>query len=200
MSYSKFTWKLLKDKFGIEPLDRQLFTNTALVTPSNFLLETLKRNARTPFLSEKARSEAIIYPILTECRELNNNSFMLYSGVDLPAEKKSGLNGECDFLLGNKANVPNLVAPLFTVVEAKKADIDLGLEQCAAQMLGARIYNQKDNNPTETIYGCVSTGTDWKFMLLEGNTTYVDTDLYFINNIPLLLGVLQTIIDFYKKN
>ncbi len=102
-------------------------------------------------------------------------------------------------MLGNEPKVVGLSPPIFTSVEAKKADIDLGLEQCAAQMLGARIYNQKNNANIETIYGCVTTGRDWQFMLLEGNMVYVDTDTYFINNIPLLLGVLQTIVDFYQK-
>jgi hypothetical protein len=78
-------------------------------------------------------------------------------------------------------------------------DIDLGLEQCAAQMLGARVYNQKHKNPIETIYGCVTTGTEWQFLLLENNIFWVDTNRYYLNNLPQLLGILQTIVDFYKK-
>lgn len=199
MAYSKFTWKLLRDKFGIKSQERQLFNNVSIVTPSDFLLQLLKRNSHVQLLSEKARSEAIVQPILVELVEQNYQSFTLYSGVELPADKKNGLSGECDFLLGSEPKVIGLSPPIFTSVEAKKADIDLGLEQCAAQMLGARIYNQKNNANIETIYGCVTTGRDWQFMLLEGNMVYVDTDTYFINNIPLLLGVLQTIVDFYQK-
>lgn len=199
MSYSKFTWDDLKDKFNLNNQQKQLFVDVLSVAPSDLLLQVLKSNAHIPLLSEKARSEGIVYPILVELLKVNNYAFTLYSGVDLPAEKKSGLNGECDFLLSTTPNTIALLPPIFTVVEAKQDNLQRAMPQCAAQMLGARIYNQKRKTNIETIYGCVTTGTDWQFMLLEGNKIYVDTDIYFINNIPLLLGVLQTIIGFYRK-
>lgn len=201
MSYKSFTWDILNDKFGIDRQQKKMFEpiKTPPVNPSEWLLQTLKINTLNPLLSQKARSEAIIYPILTECRQQSNNNFTLYSGIDLPADKKMGLNGECDFLMSSVPNAIGLISPIFTTVEAKKMDIDLGLEQCAAQMLGARVYNQKHKNPIETIYGCVTTGTEWQFLLLENNIFWVDTNRYYLNNLPQLLGILQTIVDFYKK-
>jgi hypothetical protein len=43
---------------------------------------------------------------------------------------------------------------------SKKDDIINTFGQCVAQMLGVRIYNQKDGNTIETIYGCVTTGIE----------------------------------------
>lgn len=199
MPYSKFSWDNLKDNFNLDNQKKQLLNNISPLPPSDFLLQTLANNAHIPLLSEKARSEGIVYPILVELLKQNNYSITLYSGVDLPAERKSGLNGECDFMLSNTPDSVALIPPIFTIVEAKQDNIQRAMPQCAAQMLGARIYNQKRKTNVETIYGCVTTGTDWQFMLLENNTIYVDTDIYFINEIPLLLGAMQYIVNFYKK-
>ncbi len=47
--------------------------------------------------------------------------------------------------------------------------------ECAAQMYGARIFNQKKKNNIHDIYGCVSIGVEWQFMKLEGQTIWKDT-------------------------
>lgn len=102
------------------------------------------------------------------------------------------------FFVGTGATRSKPRSPLFTAVEAKKADIDLGLAQCAAQMLGIRIFNQKKEKPTPTVYGCVTTGSDWQFLLLQDKVVWVDTDLYYLGELPKLLGILQTIVDKAK--
>ena len=56
-----------------------------------------------------------------------------------------GLQGECDFILALTEPVPRLRAPLVTVVEAKKNDIEAGLGQCVAQMVAARDYNERES-------------------------------------------------------
>jgi hypothetical protein len=65
-------------------------------------------------------------------------------------------------------------------------------------MYGARIYNQKHKNNIHDIYGCVSSGTDWQFMKLEGQTIWKDTETYTLSNLPELLGVWQIVIDFFR--
>ena len=67
-----------------------------------------------------------------------------------------------------------------------------------SQMLGARIYNQKDGKTIDTIYGCVTTGIDWQLLKLENNTITVDIELYSVKNLSSLLGVLQAVVDIYK--
>lgn len=200
MAYSKFTWDDLHDKFGIKASSKQLFDKelTPLIYPNTWLSDTLKIAHNMPMLSEKARSESIVYPILATLREINRNSFTLYSGIDLNADKKQGLSGECDFLLGSEARSVYLTAPIFTALEAKQENIPRWIPQAVAQMLGARTYNQKRKTNITTIYGCVTTGTEWQFLLLEDTMCWVDTDLYSLDNLPKLLGTLQTIVDFYR--
>jgi hypothetical protein len=66
-------------------------------------------------------------------------------------------------------------------------------------MYAARLFNQENNEPYETIYGAVTNAYDWVFMKLEGNTIYIDNERYFINELPKLLGILQFIVNQYKS-
>lgn len=57
-------------------------------------------------------------------------------------------------------------------------------------MYGARIYNEKDNYELPCVYGAVTTGDEWKFMKLIKNVAYLDNDLYYINDIKKIIGIL----------
>ena len=65
-------------------------------------------------------------------------------------------------------------------------------------MLGARLYNQQDEKDITTIYGCVTTGDDWLFLKLENDIIYIDTQRYYLDNLPQVLGILQSIIKSYS--
>jgi hypothetical protein len=82
-------------------------------------------------------------------------------------------------------------------LEAKKNDTELCVPQCAAQMIGAKVFNENKGIHLDKVYGCVTTGKDWLFMVLE-DKIYIDPKTYFLDNIEELLGVFQTIIDYYK--
>jgi hypothetical protein len=36
--------------------------------------------------------------------------------------------------------------------------------QCIAEMVAAQIFNQQSGNNIETIYGVVTSGTNWRFL------------------------------------
>ena len=94
-------------------------------------------------ISEKARSEFIVGPILLASRQLCHNAITIYSGQRLDVQPEKGLVGECDFILAASPSFPILHSPLVTIVEAKTNDIDNGLGQCvAAEMVGARFFNE----------------------------------------------------------
>ena len=57
---------------------------------------------------------------------------------------------------------------MFTVVEAKKGDIESGFPQCIAQMIAAEMFNLKDGTVLSAIYGAVTTGDVWRFLKLSG--------------------------------
>ena len=197
MAYSKFTLSLLQEKFSIDDQAVSLFAEIQTIQPSAWLLEAMEFTKSVPLLSEKARSEQIVTPILNELVKRNPGKIAVYSGIEMDADAENGLSGECDFLISSNPKIMRLSPPIISLVEAKEQSIKLGTPQCIAQMLGARIFNQKNNKPMDRIYGCVTTGEDWRFLLLEGNIVYIDNKNYYINDLPTLLGVFQFIINQY---
>uniref|UniRef100_A0ACD5GZF9 Uncharacterized protein n=1 Tax=Desertifilum tharense IPPAS B-1220 TaxID=1781255 RepID=A0ACD5GZF9_9CYAN len=80
------------------------------------------------------------------------------------------------------------------IVEAKNDNIQSGLGQCIASMYAAQLFNQRQGNNIPTIYGSVTTGTNWKFLKLTDLIVEVDVSEYFLNNLGLILGILKSFI------
>jgi len=118
--------------------------------------------------SEKARSELIISPVLVEVRKILHRKISLFSGADFTVDPTVGLSGVCDFLLSRSPEQLDIEAPVVVIVEAKKADLNVGIGQCIAQMVAALKLNEMNNQPITTVYGSVSNGTAWRFLQLEG--------------------------------
>lgn len=193
MAYSDFTLRQVKRQFGLTEQRASLFPDVAPVSPGSWLLETLSLTRDSALISEKERSEMLVVPVLIELRRQNNTAIGLYSGAFLDVDATQGLNGECDFIMTRGTQNYTLDTPIFCVVEAKKNDIENAFGQCVAQLIGARFYNEQDGKPTPDLYGCVTTGLEWKFLHLTGSTIQIDLDFYFINELPQLLGALTTV-------
>ncbi len=199
MAYTNFTLYDLRRQFGIRDRVQRLFTDVTPLPMSNWLRDTLTMTQQMPLGSEKAKSELIVTPILVELRNRNNNFFTVYSGEVLNVDATQGLTGECDFILTKDTSAFAISAPIITVVEAKKDDLELGVVQCAAQMVGIQRFNEKYGESVETIYGCATTADTWQFLRLTGQELLIDHDKYFISELEVILGVFQQIIDYYKE-
>src|SRR4051794_4645848 len=102
MSYSDFTLESVASLLGVSARAAELFPTLAPIAPPVWLQELLARGAKgikLSLISEKARSEFILAPILLAARELSENRFAIYSGQRLDVDPASGLVGECDFIL-----------------------------------------------------------------------------------------------------
>lgn len=73
------------------------------------------------------------------------------------------------------------------LVEAKLENLNAGLGQCAAEMVAAQIFNQQTDKP---IYGCVTNGELWNFLKLVGLELTIDLEVYTLEPIERLLGIL----------
>ncbi len=198
MAYSEYSLGELEKDFGIISQRKKLFTKiTPIYEISDWLQYTLNIAEELPIKSEKAKSELIVMPILIELRNKNNKYFTIYSGDSLNVD--SQLKGECDFILSKDTGSFEINNPIIQVVEAKRNDVEIGIPQCAAQMIGAKKYNEKRNKTNHIVYGCVTTGDDWVFMKLEDKIE-IDTRKYYLGNLPELLGVFQYIVDYFKNN
>lgn len=168
------------------------------MTPSNHLVVDLAEAEQMQLRTEKAKSEWIVVPILRELKRRNADFFTIYSGENLDVDPAIGLNGECDFILTKDTKSFSVSYPVFQIVEAKKHDFDLGVPQCAAQLVGAKQYNEMMGTPVDRLYGCVTTGVLWQFMVLD-DILQIDPHLYPLANLEELLGILQTIISHYAE-
>jgi hypothetical protein len=200
MAYRDFTLSDLREQFNIINVETPLFEGVESVEPSAWLVETLQRQSLSiRKTTEKAVSESTISPILSEIQTRNKHKISLFSGENLNANRQAKLNGEVDFLFVLDPSVYELTAPIICVTEAKLDEaISKSYNQVVAQMIGAQVFNQKKKQPHTTIFGAVTNGSEWHFFKIEEKKLHIDTVSYFINDLPKLIGVLQTIIDFYQ--
>ena len=193
MSYSEFTLRKAKRDFDLTTVEAGRFLPpTEPIAPSLYLTESLIEGLplATATGSEKARSELIISPILVEVRKILQRQVSLFSGEDFTVEPELGLSGVCDFLISRSREQILIEAPAVVIVEAKKADLKVGLGQCAAEMVAAQKFNEINKIPIATIYGSVSSGTVWRFLKLESKTLTIDLNDYPVPPVEPLLGML----------
>lgn len=193
MAYSDFTLAKAKNEFGLMLDETQnLFVDTQPVLPSEMLRNLLGDYIplATAIATEKARSEFLIAPILAEVKRLLNNQISLFSGNEFNVEPEIGLQGFCDYIISGSQEQLFITAPVVTIFEAKKENIIGGLGQCVAAMVAAQRFNQNQGNEVERIYGSVTTGTSWKFLILELSTVYIDKIEYYIKEVDKILAIL----------
>jgi hypothetical protein len=198
MSYSDFTLESVTRLLGVVTRPAELFPDLQPIAVPGWLQETLARGTQgiqLSLISEKSRSEFIVAPILLASRELSGNRFVIYSGQRLDIDPEKGLVGECDFILSATEPVLPLQAPIATVVEAKKNDIEGGLGQCIAQMVAADRFNRSAGRDGLHVFGCVTTGEAWQFARLADSEALLEQRRYYIDRVELILGAFRAIID-----
>jgi hypothetical protein len=193
MAYSYFTLSDIKGKFHVQvDLATDLFVAVLPQDISPFLAETLQENVPLALAvsTEKARSECIVAPILIELRKLLRHQISMFSGVEFSVDPENGLSGVCDFLVSRSPQQLLIEAPIIVLVEAKNDNLKAGLPQCMATMIAAKLFNEREQNTIQWVYGAVTTGSAWNFLKLAEHTVYVDAHEYSIENPGKILGIL----------
>ncbi|MEM0981400.1 MAG: hypothetical protein AAGH78_14135 [Cyanobacteria bacterium P01_H01_bin.58] len=194
MSYKDFTLEKVRKQFELTlESDRDLFS--ALIQPMTLADPfTSYLNYSVPLAlainTEKARSEMIIAPVLIELKRLLHDQVSLFSGIEFNVDSDQDLTGFCDFILSLSRQQLYISAPAFVVVEAKNENIKGGLGQCLAAMVAARLFDEREGQIIDPIYGAVTTGNQWKFLSLQDSTAYVDLKDYYIDRLEDIMGVL----------
>ena len=195
MAYADFTLDSVEPALGLMIRPGVLFPNLEPLPVPAWVVESLERGKRNAALvSEKARSEFMVVPILLAAGESFAGELTIFSGQWLDVDPTLGLVGECDFILALTPPIPRLKAPLVTILEAKKGDIEAGLGQCIAQSVAARIFNERAGEPGGPVFGCVTTGEDWQFFRLDGIEVMLDQRKLYLVDPGDILAVLREIL------
>ena len=195
MSYEEFTLEQITSDFGLTIEESvELFAATHDVQLDEYFLKYLHNNIplAVAIATGKAKSEMIIAPILIELRRMSNNQIGLFSGVKFNVDSTRGLNGFCDFLVSRDRQQSFIKSPVMTIVEAKNDNLKSGYAQCMAEMVAARIFNERDGKAMEDIFGVVTNGNQWKFLKLNQNVIYIDLSDYYIINPEKIMGILMS--------
>ncbi len=192
MAYSDFSLSRVREMFGLvleEP--KSLFLDILPTPASDYLLTALDENLAlaTAINTEKARSELVIAPVLLEVRRQLNYEIGFFSGTEFNIDPTQGLTGNCDYILSAIKDSYEVRSPVLMLVEAKNENIKAGLGQCAAEMIAAQLVNTKADLVNRSVYGCVTTGTDWKLRLCDRRLA-IDQRDYFINEVSSILSIL----------
>jgi hypothetical protein len=196
MGYSNFRKiQTVTKKFGLSAKREELFPTVPLCEPSSWLAETLKKSRLVPLTNEKTKAERIVSPMLVEIAEFYQQSITLFSGENLEVNPINDLSGECDFFFTVVPRSLYLESPIVSLVESKDEDMEWGTAQCAAQLYGTKLFNEKESKDIPVLYGCATDGVEWQFLRFENNVFYVDNKVY--THVPEVLGVWHTIIKSY---
>jgi hypothetical protein len=200
MAYRDFKMDDLESKFGIKEIGKHLFDYSKIkqIEPSSKLKLDLKEANLISLSTEKAVSERRIAPILAELAKINEDCIQVYSGENIKGE--NGLNGQIDFIIDCLPITMLPRKPYFIVVQSKIGFVFKGFDKAIAQALGIRCFNQSNEKVlNQIVYAVVTDGQHWNVGKLENNNFYIDSEHLSTHNLPLLLGALQEIVDFYKK-
>ncbi len=193
MAYNDFTLSGITKQFGLTISETtDLYPQVADATLDPAFTARLADDVRLALAvsTEKARSEFIIAPVLSEARRMVDRRIGLFSGVEFSVDPAQGLSGVCDYILTRSPEQLFVQAPVLMLVEAKNEDMKRGYAQCMAEMLAAQAFNAREGVEQTTVYGAVTTGERWKFLELSGLTVRIDARDYYIERPGRIIGLL----------
>lgn len=196
MAYSDFDLKTAVATFGLtEDRDADLFAGVAPLEPGDYLRRWLEEFAPVAvgFNTEMARSTLIITPILIEAKRRAGTEFNVLPGAPFEVDRSRGLSGFCDYLIARSGEYYYVQAPVVAVVEAKKEDLTAGLGQCTAEMVAIQLFNEREGTSVPAVFGCVTSGSLWRFLKLEDSALTIDRPEYHLRDVAKILGILVTI-------
>ncbi len=103
------------------------------------------------------------------------------------------MTGFCDFLIARSPEFYYVQGPILAVVEAKNEDLIAVLGQCVAEMVAIRLFDEREGTPIPVVFGCVTSGSIWKFFKLVGATVFIDRTEYYLRDVAKIMGILVSI-------
>lgn len=188
----------VQEKFRITYAVDNLLSTEEIVNPSEQFLEELKFSMQhiNVFVSEGARCETLIYPILREVYKEYAKAYALW--VKKPLAYDETLSGIPDYFISTRSELGMLTVGtlLIILVEAKKNDFEEGWGQCLAELVAAQKINDDPDTP---VYGIVSDGERWQFGKLVSDAFTQHRTSFSIDNLPALFGAINAVFKAASK-
>jgi hypothetical protein len=202
MAYRDFKMDDVEKKFGIREIGTSFLNVLTIrrIEPTDKLKSDILEARLITLSTEKAVSERLVTPVLAEMKKLNDEFLQVFSGEVIQGDKSQGLNGEIDFIMSKTPETSKPKNPIFCITEAKLGYVESAYPQATAQMLGIRSFNKSRGHEVPIIHGATTDGKTWRFLRLDGTNLYIDRTEFSSRDLPLLLGALQEIVDFYKPS
>ena len=193
MAFPDFTFPEVCDTFGLTLRQATLYPRVPPLDRGQDFLDRMVGDIDLAVAigTEKARSEFIVAPVLSEVRRHLKARFALFSGVEFSVDPARGLNGFCDFLFTRSPLQLRITSPVIAIAEAKNDYLRSGFGQCVAAMVAAREFNAD----ATVIHGVVTTGSEWQFVTLAGTDLTFDTRVYLSTELPAIMGILAYLLE-----
>ncbi|MCM0593646.1 MAG: hypothetical protein HEQ35_02420 [Gloeotrichia echinulata IR180] len=134
--------------------------NVNIITELQRIIERNLR--RVKLLSEDARKQAIIAPILLEVCEITQSQL----NIEYPINVSDQLQDSLDYYINKGKGL--------LVIEAKQADLSRGFTQLAVELIA---LDQWINSETPILYGAVTTGENWRFAIYNREEKQITEDI-----------------------
>ena len=195
MAYSDFTLDKAVRQLGVKVIERRnIFTDVKDGEVSAYLKTGMERYSAMSTISEKARSERYIAPILDDVFSQIVEVFTIFSGENFDVDKGLKLNGVADFLICICTTKILIQVPIIAVAESKRNTPEDGLGQCIAELYAAALFNKSDNNSNiQKLFGITTNGNEWMFgeYIVNEKLFIYDPHKYTIENLPRIIGILS---------
>lgn len=200
--YRRYTATELRTLFQVKiEKDQNLFAN---FTPSGneypvlqaIVIKIASRLKLSKFDNEATRGSLLAAPILWAAGEEYHLGVFFEPSINLQQETSISLphplSGSYDGALS--LDEIDCVAPIISVVEVKRSSLSDGLGQCLAEMYATRQVFQQNK-----VYGIITDGEIWEFLLLEDSVLAVDMNNYYIKTVADIVDRIGYIASLFNK-
>ncbi len=154
-------------------------------------MDNLAARTRIANTNEATRIGLLVSPILIEASILYDLGLFFEQPFDLTKEETPDLphqlNGAWDGAL--TLDSLDFSAPIISIVEVKPNKLSDGLGQCIAEMYATKIKFKQ-----EKIYGIITDGEVWEFLLLKENKLLIHSGNCHISNVIKIIGNIGCIV------
>ena len=183
--YRRYTASELRNMFQVEiKHDTNLFHG---FVPSGEVYPELQANVVkmssrlrfSKFDNEATRGRLMVSQILWKAGDIYNLGVFFEPTVTLQQEILLDLPHTLDGAYDGALSLDeiDLVSPIISIVKVKRSSISDGFGQCLGEMYTTlQVFQQ------EKVYGIVTNGEIWEFLLLENSIVSVDVHNYYVHS------------------